>query len=129
MKTRRKSKNRRKKVGTKTEKRKKEKSNKTNEMPQEEMETSTNLKRRSDSGYSITEGEGGKSNLKICQQKQLRKQRPAQIIPPPQQPKYTPADPTKLPLSPTPPPLSPISTFKLLPFGNKRFTININIEH
>ena len=47
-----------KKVDTKTEKRKKEKTNETN-APNEEMETSTNLKRRRDSGDFITEGEGG----------------------------------------------------------------------
>ena len=44
---------------TKTEKRKKEKTNEIN-VPHEEMETSTNLKRRRDSADSITEGEGEK---------------------------------------------------------------------
>ena len=47
----------------------------------------------------------------IPQQKQ---QRPAQFIPPPQQPKNTLAHLTEFPLSPTPSPLSPISTPKLL---------------
>ena len=113
----RKSKNWEKKEDTK----KRKETNKINEInvPNEELETSTNLKRRRYSGDSITEGEGGKQfkNMptKTISQKQ---QRPAQIIPPPQQPKNTPADPTECPLSPTPPPLSPISTPKLLSWSH-----------
>ena len=99
-------------ANTKTDKKKKEKANK-NASQQEEMDTSTNLKRRRDSGDSTTEGEGEKKQLKKTAQK-VQQQRPAQIIPPPQQAKNTPVDSTKLPLSPTPPTLSPVSTPKIL---------------
>ena len=58
-------------------------------------------------------GEGEKKQFKKTTPKKQH-QRPAQIIPPPQQAKNTPTDPTKLPLSPTPPTLSPVSTPKLL---------------
>ena len=99
-------------ANTKTDKKKKEKANK-NASQQEEMDTSSNLKRRRDSGDSTTEGEGEKKQLKKTAQK-VQQQRPAQIIPPPQQAKNTPVDSTKLPLSPTPPTLSPVSTPKIL---------------
>ena len=102
------------------------------------MDFSINLKRKRDSGDSLTE-EGEKHIKKPPQkpadktkthsqtlslpqpngQKKISKppaphERPAQIVPAPQQTKNTPTDHTNFPLSPKLPSLSPITTPKIL---------------
>ena len=97
------------------------------------MEFSVNLKRRRDSGDSLKEEGEKKTYKKTPQEKKIHSQtpslpqpkgkkkitkstaqpeRPAQIIPPPQQPKNTPTDINNFPLSPKSPFLSPITTPK-----------------
>ena len=116
---------------------------KSQNLQQEEMEATFNLKRRRDSGDTEKEGEKKqqktnspkpeKEKPQPLQPQQTAPQRPAgktqpkrpepekKTLPPPQRPaqiipapQHTPENPTKLPLSPTPPTLSPISTPKLL---------------
>ena len=92
------------------------------------MDCTINLKRRRDSGDSVA-GEGEKKHIKgphqeIETQSQMpsltqhkgekKKERSAQIIPPPQKHQNTPAHHSDFPLSPKSPSLSPITTPKLL---------------
>ena len=104
------------------------KKSKEKNIENEPMDCTINLKRRRDSGDSVA-GEGEKKHVKGPHQEtetqsqmpslpqhkgEKKKERSAQIIPPPQKPQNTPAHLSDFPLSPKSPSLSPITTPKLL---------------